>query len=101
MSKEDLAKGLKAIEDDDVRSKVAAGDIGAAGELDLTEEETTLLRSAAEDPYYPEVAGFAFDAFLKIDQTSGELSKSGGTASSPAESISFNFTPWHEPKWEQ
>ena len=48
-----------------MRQKVAAGDLAAAGELDLTDEEAGLLRGAADD--YPEVAGFAFDAFIKID----------------------------------
>jgi hypothetical protein len=65
MSAEDLAQGLRAIDDEDVRQKVAAGDLSAAGDLDLTDEEAGLLRGAADD--YPEVAGFFFDVFAKFD----------------------------------
>ena len=63
MSAEDLARGLRAIDDEDVRQKVAAGDLSAAGDLELTDEEAGLLRGAADD--YPEVAGFMFDAFMQ------------------------------------
>ena len=63
MSAEDLAQGLRAIDEEDVRQKVAAGDLSAAGDLDLTDEEAGLLRGAADD--YPEVAGFFFDVFFK------------------------------------
>jgi len=69
MSAEDLAQGLRAIDQEDVRHKVAAGDLAAAGDLDLTEEEAGLLRGAADD--YPEVAGFAFEAYLKLDDMAG------------------------------
>ena len=93
MPKEDLAKGLKAIEADDVRTKVAAGDIGAAGELDLTEEEAALLRSAAEDPDYPEVAGFAFESYVKIDVPANPMEPHslGSTGAGPGEDTSLNF----------
>jgi len=70
MSAEDLAQGLRAIDDEDVRHKVAAGDLSAAGDLDLTDEEAGLLRGAADD--YPEVAGFFFDVFAKFDVAAGE-----------------------------
>jgi hypothetical protein len=85
MTKEALIEGLRAIDDDDVRKRVAAGDIAAAGTLDLTDEETGLLRGAAED--YPEVAGFAFDAYLTIKMTGVE--GSSGTTSSEALSLNF------------
>lgn len=75
MSAEDLAQGLRAIDEDDVRQKVAAGDLSAAGDLDLTDEEASLLRGAADD--YPEVAGFAFDVFIKMDGF-GDGSLGGG-----------------------
>ncbi len=93
MPKEDLAKGLKAIEADDVRTKVAAGDIGAAGELDLTEEEAALLRSAAEDPDYPEVAGFAFESYVKIDVPANPMEPHslGSTGAGLGEDTSLNF----------
>jgi hypothetical protein len=59
MSAEELARGLTAIEgDEDVRGRVAAGELAAAGDLDLTDEEKSLLQGAADD--YPEVAGFSF-----------------------------------------
>ena len=46
-------RALRAI-DEDVRQEVAAGDLSAAGDFDLTDEEASLLRGAADD--YPEVA---------------------------------------------
>jgi len=63
MSAEDLARGLRAIDEEAVRQKVAAGDLSAAGDLELNDEEAGLLRGAADD--YPEVAGFFFDVFYK------------------------------------
>jgi hypothetical protein len=75
MSAEDLAQGLRAIDEEDVRRSVAAGDLAAAGALNLTDEEARLLRGAADD--YPEVAGFAFDAFTKIDTPGGSDEFSG------------------------
>ncbi len=77
MSAQDLAKGLRTLDDESVREKVAAGDLAAAGSLDLTEEEEGLLRGAADD--YPEVAGFAFDSFLTLNFT-----KDGSGKYSPA-----------------
>jgi hypothetical protein len=70
MSAEDLARGLRAIDEEDVRQKVAAGDLSAAGDLELTDEEAGLLKGAADD--YPEVAGFFFDVFVKFDVAGGE-----------------------------
>jgi len=61
MSAEALATGLQALADDEVRAAVADGDVSAAGQLDLTDEERLLLVGAAEDA--PEVAGF--DYFVK------------------------------------
>lgn len=58
MSAEALATGLQTLEDDDVRAAVAAGDVSAAGDLDLTDEERALLVGAAEDA--PEVSGFDY-----------------------------------------
>ncbi len=84
MSAEDLAQGLRAIDDEDVRQKVAAGDLSAAGDLDLTDEEAGLLRGAADD--YPEVAGFMFDAFVKIENPG----VAGGEKPFPAFSPAYN-----------
>jgi len=63
MSADDLARGMRAIDDEDVRQKVAAGDLSAAGDLELADEEAGLLQGSADD--YPEVAGFFFDVFIK------------------------------------
>ena len=63
MSAEDLARGCGQSTRRSVRQKVAAGDLAAAGDLDLTDEEAGLLRGAADD--YPEVAGFFFDVFIQ------------------------------------
>ena len=92
MSTEDLAKGLKAIEDETVRNKVAEGDLVAAGELDLTEEEAALLKSAAEDPEYPEVAGFAFDSYMKIDGIEETINRKVDGAPRPSMRLGLNFT---------
>jgi hypothetical protein len=56
MSAEDLAKGIAALEDDEVRTAVADGDLSAFEGLELTEEEVGLLEGAASD--YPDVVGF-------------------------------------------
>lgn len=56
MSSDDLQRGLEALEDDDIRRRVAGGDLAAAGPLDLVDYEQALLRAAASD--YPEVVGF-------------------------------------------
>lgn len=89
MSADDLAQGLRAIDEEDVRQKVAAGDLAAAGELDLTDEEAGLLRGAADD--YPEVAGFAFDAFIKIDGFGdGSFGGAGGKELVKLDSPSYN-----------
>lgn len=61
MTAQDLTAGMKAIDDPEIREKVAAGDLSAAGNLDLTDEESSLLRGAADD--YPDVAGFSFEVF--------------------------------------
>ncbi len=89
MSAEDLAQGLRAIDEEDVRQKVAAGDLSAAGDLDLTNEEAGLLRGAADD--YPEVAGFAFDAFIKIDGFGdGSFGGAGGKELVKLDSPNYN-----------
>jgi hypothetical protein len=62
MSVQDLATGLAALEDEDVRLKVAGGDLAAAGELDLTDEEQALLQAAASDE--AEVVGFGINTGL-------------------------------------
>ena len=62
MSADDLAKGIEALEDDDVRAAVVEGDLSAFEGLELTEEEVGLLEGAASD--YPDVVGFDLRAGL-------------------------------------
>jgi hypothetical protein len=62
MSAEDLATGIAALEDDDVRSAVVEGDLSAFEGLELTDEELGLLEAAASD--YPDVVGFDIRAGL-------------------------------------
>lgn len=63
MSVDDLVEGLRAIENADVRASVAAGDVSAAGKLELNDEERQLLIGAAED--FPQVLGFSANVLLK------------------------------------
>jgi len=62
MSEADLIKGIEALEDDGIRRKVAAGDVSAAGDLDLDGEEQLLLVAAADDE--AEVVGHAINLDL-------------------------------------
>ncbi len=79
MSAEELVKGLKLIDaDDGLRERVAAGDRDAVGDLDLTDEERSLLTGAAED--FPEVAGFALNSYFKLEFPGGD----GGAKFAPA-----------------
>lgn len=59
MSAEDLAIAIEALDEESVRAKVAAGDVAAVGDLNLSDEEQALLQGAADE--YPEVVGYAFD----------------------------------------
>jgi len=59
MSREAVGEALKALEDEDVRSRVADGDVAAlSGVNDLSAEEAEMVIGAAID--YPEVSGFSF-----------------------------------------
>ena len=77
MARQDVGQGLEALGDDEVRSQVTAGDFSGLPDLDLTDEERELLVGAAED--YPEVAGFALNAYLKL-----KGQKQGALPSGPA-----------------
>lgn len=73
MSAEDLTRGFAALEDDEVRAAVTAGDLAAAGELDLDDEEQALLRAAASDE--SDVVGFGIHAgLLGFGPTAGRTS---------------------------
>ena len=65
MSRDDVRQALQAMDDEDVRSRLAAGDFSDVGELELADHERMLVQDAAGE--YPDVAGFAFDAFDKFN----------------------------------
>ena len=73
MAKEDVAKALQAMGDEAVRANMAKGDFSDVPGLDLNAEEQQLVRDAAGD--YPEVAGFAFDAFTQAHGSGGGAGK--------------------------
>lgn len=62
MSADDLARAIETLDDEEVRAKVADGDLSAAGELELTEDERALLVAAASDE--PDVVGFGINTGL-------------------------------------
>ena len=71
MGTQDVRQALVAMEGDEaVRERLASGDFGAVEGLDLSPDEQTLVQDAAND--MPEVSGFAFDMFLKLDGIKGE-----------------------------
>lgn len=71
MGKQDVRAALVAMEDDDaVRGRLAGGDFGAVPDLDLSDDERTLVQDAAND--MPDVAGFASDFLLQLDGIKGE-----------------------------
>jgi hypothetical protein len=63
MGREDVEQALRAMDDDQIRQRLSQGEYEAVTGLDLTDEERTLVKDAAGD--YPEVAGFAYDAFQR------------------------------------
>ena len=80
MGKQDVRQALVAMQDDEVRGHLLSGDFSDLDELTLTEHERQLVQGAASD--YPDVAGFAYDAFWKYDLVIDEA-----TASSPSPSV--------------
>lgn len=86
MSEEHLLQGIDALQDDEVRAKVSAGDLSAAGELDLDDEEQQLLLAVASD--YPEVVGFGMNLSLDLIRSNFSVEKverfkSDGTTAPP------------------
>ena len=75
MSEQDLAQALTALEADEIRAAVAAGDLSAVGELELTDEERELLVAAASGE--PEVVGFGINTGLMggLDPQAWKLQK--------------------------
>jgi hypothetical protein len=71
MGKQDVRDALVAMEEDEsLRSRLAEGDFSGLSGADLTDDEKTLVRDAAND--MPDVAGFASDYLLMIDGIKGE-----------------------------
>ena len=71
MGRLDVRNALVAMEaDESVRERLAAGDFTAVDGLELSADEQTLVQDAASD--MPEVSGFAFDSFIKLDGIDGE-----------------------------
>ena len=66
MGHNDVEQALRAM-DDEIRQRLSEGDYEAVRGLDLTGEEQTLVRDAAID--YPEVAGFAFETYIRVQGT--------------------------------
>ena len=56
MGYEDVRHALESMGDDSVRSKLAAGDFSCLQGVELTDDEQTLVRDAADD--FPDVEGF-------------------------------------------
>ena len=61
MGRQDVERALRAMDDDKIRERLSQGDFESAGDLNLTDEERTLVRDAAGD--YPDLAGFSFEVF--------------------------------------
>jgi len=58
VSVEAVAEALEAMDDDDLRGRLAAGDEAAVSGFELTPDEREIVIAAAGD--YPEVEGFQF-----------------------------------------
>jgi hypothetical protein len=89
MAREDVRHALVAMDDDDVRAQLAAGDFSGVAELDLTADEQSMVQNAAND--YPEVAGFSVNSLItEIGFPALDL-KGSGKHDHPALSIAFTY----------
>ena len=61
MSRESVGAALNLMADDAVCTAVAAGDLSPLGDLDLNDDERSVVIDAARD--YPDVEGFGAGAF--------------------------------------
>ena len=59
MSRENVGTAIKAMDDEDVREKLAAGDLSVLGDLEFDEKEAAVVVDAARD--FPDVSGFGFN----------------------------------------
>jgi hypothetical protein len=76
MAAEDLSRAIEALEDEEVRDRVAGGDLADFAELELTDEEIALVEGAASE--YPEVVGF--DIRMGLMNLAHPLGQKGGVA---------------------
>jgi len=65
MSREDVQGALEAMDDGEVRERLAAGDFSDVAGSALDEHEKELVRGAAAD--YPDVSGFYYTMDLNHD----------------------------------
>ena len=72
MTKEAVGHVLHAMDDNAIRERLAAGDFSDV-EYDLDAHEREMVEAAAAD--YPEVAGFAVDAFIWFEQPKGDAAR--------------------------
>ena len=94
MGRQDVRQALVAMEDDEVRGRLAAGDFGAVEGIELSADEQLSVQDAASD--MPEVSGFAaVDYFLKIDGVDGESSDDKHKGEIQLESFSLSAPKWH------
>lgn len=71
MGNKDVRRALVAMEEDEaVRVRLAEGVFEAVPGIELSADEQTLVRDAAND--MPDVAGFASDYLLELDGIKGE-----------------------------
>jgi hypothetical protein len=77
MAADDVAHALMAMDDDDVRSRVAGGDLSAFAHLDLDDAERALVQSAAEEA---DVEGFSFQCNFMPAISCNEINGKGFNA---------------------
>ena len=79
MGRHDVAMALEAMEDDEVRAALVAGDLSALGEgVELTAEERDMVVAAAAD--HPEVVGHGRYGIRAGQGTSIRVGQQGGSA---------------------
>lgn len=88
MAADDVYLAMVHLEDSDRASSAAAGDWSVLGDLDLTDEERTIVQDMIDEGH-AEVSGFATGArFRAVKYTSGHVSPALIQAYNPA---SFRF----------
>lgn len=99
MSADDLAKGIEALEDDEVRAAVGGGDLSAFAGLELTDEEVALLEGAADE--YPEVVGLDIRAGLLGLNAGVKLNPTAAGATPITQDVTANKAKTAEKAFQQ